>query len=206
MGEEMNSFSERLKMLRTKEKLTQKQLAEKLGISSGSVIAYEKTTKVPSIDVCVKIATFFNVSMDWLCGLTDDVKNYEIRTYADAFRMIVALHEWIGVSCIPPESGEYTAEHNWAIWFEDDELSDTIGAWVKIKSLYDSGTIDEEIYNLWVEKRLSVLAKKGVVSYLFSSGKIRTEEFPWEMDEPEIENPDEIFDGGDIHADNTEEE
>lgn len=189
MGNEMATFSERLKFLRTKENLTQKQLAEKLEISSGSIIAYEKAMKVPSIDVCVKIATFFNVSMDWLCGLTDDVKNYEIRTYADAFRMIVSLHDWIEVSCDFPEPENFGRIKGWAISFEDETMNDELRTWKKIKDLYDTGTIDREMYDLWIEKQLSYLSKKDVLKYLLASGKMRDNEDPGE---PEIENPDEI--------------
>ena len=165
MGNEMNTFSERLKMLRTNGGLTQKQLADKLQISSGSIIAYEKATKVPSIDVCVKISTFFNVSMDWLCGLTDDVKNYEIRTNADAFRMVVALHEGAGLVCNEPEySSRYERKQrmirDWSVSFKNAHLNQVIGAWNKVKALYDSNTIDYEIYGLWIEKQLKDLSKE----------------------------------------------
>lgn len=186
MGNEMATFSERLKSLRTKNKLTQKQLAEKLEISAGSIVAYEKATKVPSIDICVKIALFFNVSMDWLCGLTDDAKNYQIRNYGDAFRMIVSLHEWIGVRCI--DSGSVI--ENWAIEFKDHVLIETIAAWQKVKELYDSRTIDKEIYGLWIDKQLGILDKKEVLSYLIYSGE--TIEFDEDMKESEIENLNEI--------------
>jgi len=162
MGDEMATFSERLKFLRTKENLTQKQLAEKLEISSGSIIAYEKAMKVPSIDVCVKIATFFNVSMDWLCGLTDDVKNYQIRTYGDAFRLIIALHKWLGVDCYRPGTDAAGGWRDWGIFFNDKEINDTLNSWQKIKALYDSETIDEDIYGLWIEKQLKELDKQYV--------------------------------------------
>ena len=174
VGNEMNTFSERLKALRAKENITQKQLAEKLEISSGSIIAYEKATKVPSIDVCVKIAIFFNVSLDWLCGLTDDVKNYQIRTYGDAFRMIVALHRGIGVNCL--DISPIEVYDDWAISFSNLTLNQTISAWQKIKTLYDSKTIDDEIYSLWVEKQLSVLDKEHVFEEISDEKRLNNNE------------------------------
>lgn len=185
MGEEISVFSQRLRDSRVIAGYTQKQLAEELGISSGSVVAYEKSQKIPSVDVCIRLAIFFNVSLDWLCGITDDAKHYEIRTYADAFKMVVALHEWIGVQCFPdPVDG-------WSIVINDKELDAVFEGWRKIKDLYDSNTIDSEMYQLWVEKQVSRLSKKDVLKYIFASGKMRTED---EIEEkPEAEGPAEIY-------------
>lgn len=204
MGEEISVFSQRLRDSRVMAGYTQKQLAEELGISSGSVIAYEKSQKIPSIDVCVKFATFFNVSLDWLCGLADDMKHYEIRTYGDAFRMIVALHRWIGVSCKEPEyveteDGDLHKCRDWSIDFWEKPLNEAIDGWQKVKELYDAGTIDREIYDLWVEKQLRTLDDEYTPAYLNWWNRNEGTE------EPETEDPDKIFGGGEtINADDSE--
>lgn len=61
-------FSDRLKLLRNANNLTQSQLAEKLGLSNKSVSVYEKGSSVPSIDTLCKIADYFHVSVDYLIG------------------------------------------------------------------------------------------------------------------------------------------
>ena len=81
-------------------------------------------------------------------------------------------------------------DRNWAIEFKDHVLIETIAAWQKVKELYDSRTIDKEIYGLWIDKQLGILDKKEVLSYLIYSGE--TIEFDEDMKESEIENLNEI--------------
>ena len=67
----MISFAQRLKELRTENNLTQTQLAVKLGIRQQSYARYENGEGEPSLDTLVAIAKLFNVSVDYLLGLTD---------------------------------------------------------------------------------------------------------------------------------------
>lgn len=63
-------FSENLKKLREKNKLTQEQLAEKLMISKTTVSHYEKSLHNPSLETIIKLAELFDVSIDYLLGRT----------------------------------------------------------------------------------------------------------------------------------------
>lgn len=67
-------FSSRLKDLREHKNLTQKQLAEKVGISRGSVQAYELELRRPTADALIALSSFFDVSIDYLLGQTDNSK------------------------------------------------------------------------------------------------------------------------------------
>ena len=51
-------FGSKLRQLRQEKGYTQQQLADKLGITKGSVSAYETSAKYPSVDVLRKIARF----------------------------------------------------------------------------------------------------------------------------------------------------
>lgn len=64
----MKIFCERLKELRKAEKLTQRDMAEKLNIVQPSYIRYENGTAEPSQETLVKIAEIFDVSVDYLLG------------------------------------------------------------------------------------------------------------------------------------------
>lgn len=64
-------FSERLKELRKDMHLTQKELAEKLGLSPGAIGLYEQNRRTPDIDLLNKIASIFDVSIDYLTGKTE---------------------------------------------------------------------------------------------------------------------------------------
>ena len=70
----MQYFGEKLKDLRKSQGLNQKQVAEKLGITSATVSAYELGKKYPSLDILIKICTIFDVSSDFLLGLSDSMK------------------------------------------------------------------------------------------------------------------------------------
>lgn len=65
-------FSDRLKYLRSTEDLTQRDLANKLGITSGAVGMYESGKRFPDNAILNKIADYFHVSTDYLLGRTDD--------------------------------------------------------------------------------------------------------------------------------------
>ncbi len=83
-----NNFSKRLKELRINEELTQKELAEALNVSTVSISSYETGAKTPSFDMVLNIAKKFNVSIDWLCGLSNNMKpNNNITTYKELFQL-----------------------------------------------------------------------------------------------------------------------
>ena len=65
----MVDFGNVLKTLRLKEKMTQAQLAQKLGLTKSVISAYETGLRLPSYDILIHIAKIFNVSTDYLLGL-----------------------------------------------------------------------------------------------------------------------------------------
>lgn len=58
----------RMKELRHQINKSQKEVAEELGIARTKYARYEVGESNPDIDVLVKIADYFNVSLDYLCG------------------------------------------------------------------------------------------------------------------------------------------
>jgi transcriptional regulator with XRE-family HTH domain len=65
------SFGKRLKELREENNLTQKELAEKLGINAVTYLHYEKEQRQPSLELIADISVFYGVSVDYLLGLKD---------------------------------------------------------------------------------------------------------------------------------------
>lgn len=81
-------FSERLKNLRKKARLTQTDVAEKLGISQQAYASWERGVKKPTQDNLVKIAQILKVSIDYLVGNSDEViKDDELDNVEILFRM-----------------------------------------------------------------------------------------------------------------------
>ena len=60
----MSNFSENLKSLRMETGLTQKQLAQNLGVLERTVSYWERGERECDFSTLVKIAKFFNVSID----------------------------------------------------------------------------------------------------------------------------------------------
>lgn len=64
-------FSQRLKELRKSIDITQVALAKKLFVSQQAVAKWEVGTATPNPDMLNNIASFFNVTTDYLLGRTD---------------------------------------------------------------------------------------------------------------------------------------
>ena len=64
----------RLLDLRTDKDLTQKECAEIAFISKNSYIRYEKGERIPPLDVIKSFAKYYNVSIDYIAGLTNSKK------------------------------------------------------------------------------------------------------------------------------------
>ncbi|MBR1482922.1 MAG: helix-turn-helix domain-containing protein [Ruminococcus sp.] len=74
-----------LKKLRNEKKVTQQQLAEKIGVSQQSVNKYENHNVEPDIETLIKIAEYFHTSVDYLIGNTElervieNVEKYDLN-------------------------------------------------------------------------------------------------------------------------------
>jgi len=68
----MTSFSDRIVQLKTDRKMLQKDIASNIGLSLRAYQYYEKGQKEPTLSVLVRLADYFNVSMDYLAGRSDN--------------------------------------------------------------------------------------------------------------------------------------
>lgn len=77
MGEKQDAvqqeFAKRLKTLRTATGLTQGQLAERLGVSRGSISFYENCDRVPDILFLNTVSEFFGIDPDYMLGYTQNL-------------------------------------------------------------------------------------------------------------------------------------
>ncbi|MFQ9923277.1 MAG: helix-turn-helix domain-containing protein [Beduini sp.] len=69
MGEKIND-------LRKLRKMTQDELAEKMGVSSQAVSKWEKDISIPDLPVLVELSEFFNISLDELVKERDETVRY----------------------------------------------------------------------------------------------------------------------------------
>ncbi len=71
------AFGENLEMIRKQKKVSQTKLGKVLGLTQQMISSYEKNMSSPNIDVLIKIANYFNVSVDYLLGHTTSPSTYE---------------------------------------------------------------------------------------------------------------------------------
>lgn len=65
----MVEFGMRLRELRRARGITQKELADVLGLNKSVISAYETEIRMPSFDTLLHIAAFFHVTTDYLLGV-----------------------------------------------------------------------------------------------------------------------------------------
>lgn len=65
------NYGEALRYQREAAKLTQRQLAKETGINQANISRWENGEVLPNIEVCVKLAEFYGISVDELIGRKD---------------------------------------------------------------------------------------------------------------------------------------
>ena len=65
-------FKDRLKQLRKQAKLQKKELGERIGLCANAISMMETGNRETSFEKLVLLAEFFQVSTDYLLGITDD--------------------------------------------------------------------------------------------------------------------------------------
>jgi transcriptional regulator with XRE-family HTH domain len=65
-------YGNRIAQLRDEKKLTQEELAQKVGINRAALSHYENNRREPDYETLQRIATFFHVSIDYLMGGVQD--------------------------------------------------------------------------------------------------------------------------------------
>lgn len=67
-----NIFSERLSLLRKSRSISLAALGKILSVTDEAVRLMEKGKRSPSFEVLCALADYFDVSLDYLCGRSDD--------------------------------------------------------------------------------------------------------------------------------------
>lgn len=80
----MGTFNDRLKKLKDEKDIMLKDFAGDLGITSSKLSYYLNGTSEPSYELLVKIAKYFNVTTDYLTGMSE-YKSFEDTVLADKF-------------------------------------------------------------------------------------------------------------------------
>lgn len=76
----MNRLGEKIKSLRQRNRFTQQEVAEKLGLSLSGYRKYENGQRDPNLNVLKDLAVFYNVTTDYLLGLSNIENNLDRRS------------------------------------------------------------------------------------------------------------------------------
>lgn len=82
----MDTFGNKLKNLRNDRKKQQKEVAIDLNVSKTGYSSYENDSRMPGIKMLIKIADYYNVSIDYLLGRDD-------RTYIDKTEIVMYIRK-----------------------------------------------------------------------------------------------------------------
>ena len=88
----IEKFSYRLTVLLEENNMSQTQLAKKIGTSNVTICRYLTCERIPRLDVVTKIASVFNVSLDYLLGLSDD-KDIDISNFDNDLSIALSIKE-----------------------------------------------------------------------------------------------------------------
>jgi len=67
----VSKLGERLNKLRQEQGLTQQELADLFHISNSTISSYETGNRIPDVDFLLKLSKFYNISSDYIIGLSD---------------------------------------------------------------------------------------------------------------------------------------
>lgn len=86
----MGNFNDMLKYLRVREKMSQAELADKLGVSKSTVGMYELGKREPDFETLEAIADLFNVDMNFLlCKVGSELSPKDERDIAKDLNRIM---------------------------------------------------------------------------------------------------------------------
>lgn len=87
----MNQFQERLLELMNEFQLNRLQLSKLIGITSTTINGYFNNGYYPQIDIAIKLSNFFNCSLNYLFGLSDerDCNDTNKNTFIENFHNLI---------------------------------------------------------------------------------------------------------------------
>ena len=87
------TFGSRLKELRKEKRLSQEELGAIIGVAQSTLGSYERETREPSIDGILELAHYFDVSVDYLLGNSDERKTPEYIQAHGSYDLHQLMHE-----------------------------------------------------------------------------------------------------------------
>lgn len=91
----IKDLPKKLKFLRSKYGFSQKEVADKLGVSPSIVSGYETGERTPSIDVLLSLSFLYHCSVDYLLGKSNEEPQAQIDVSSLTDKQIQAINSLI---------------------------------------------------------------------------------------------------------------
>lgn len=161
----MKKFASRLKEKQLSLGISQIKMAELIGVAPGTLSAYLKDEKCPTLEKAAQIAEALGVTVGWLCG--EDIERpkriSEIDNYGDWVEAMVEIIDLLPLNKLmikfrPKDANKMTPEQ--ILWTSRDPLLvKHFGDSARLLETLNDGVIEDEVYNAWHEKRINELKK-----------------------------------------------
>lgn len=92
----LKEFGKRLKKLREDNDIPMSKLAEEVGTTKSGISRYENGKTDPGLTTLIRLAAYFNVTIDWLCG-NGDINNIQF-TDIDRYQNAINKSIQAGIS------------------------------------------------------------------------------------------------------------
>lgn len=170
------TFSIRLKEVRLQSGKNQKDFADMVQSTAATISAYENATKNPSLEIVMKIAEKCNVSIDWLCGLSEQK---ELKTKINSYKDIaLKILELLSIN-IAQSRFTLIAYEDTLMIPNKKELSDFLHTYEDLNRLFVEKRIELDTIKTWLDGALEKLAKIPLTEKDDSNFSSDTEDLPF---------------------------
>ncbi len=148
---------------------SQGEFADKIGFAQPTISRMFTEDKTPSSSVLLAVAKYYNVSVDWLLGLSErkelggSVQAHNITssnlTYADAMSVLELLYKK-GCLEVGYEPNGYNPEPDPGIMWVKDKV---LRYFLDNRLRYSGGS--RNIYNIWLKDALEQYSKLKIISW-----------------------------------------
>ena len=132
----MTNIGEKIKELRTKNKLTQQELGDKLYVSDKTISSWESGRTLPDINTLIDISNIFNISVSNFVSNTND-KNIEIE-----FKIKVSRVGYNDVLKRIKDDSIFIKEEDQVATYFKPSLRDFDNEWLRIRKEEDNNIIN----------------------------------------------------------------
>lgn len=173
-------LSDRLSALRKEKGLTLRELAEQVGITAAALSSYEKGQKEPSLGYAKKLAQYYGVSLDYLCGgeKNAEVQDNRFFTYGDIIRTLFALIAYTSGVCGTVRMDEHSSRtiiqavgKSWkmetlvehpgkmdiSFILEDARITEFFDVYMRLKQLVKTKQLPQSVCDDWYKNNLKAM-------------------------------------------------